>query len=243
MLRAVIWDVDGTIAETEQHGHRVAFNEAFRRFGVPVVWSEEHYRELLAARSGGKERMRYDFARRGICVSDETIAAIHREKTKIFAEILACGRIPLRAGVRRLIEELAEAGIAQALATTMHEDALAALLRALLPEYEGLFTVRIAGDMVRAKKPDPEVYEKALVALGVAPSEAVAIEDSEAGLIAARRAGLACVVTYNEDTKDQDFSAAQLVVASLDARSARWNPKGVDLSRGVTKDALEAVCG
>jgi len=241
-LQAVIWDVDGTMADTEQHGHRVAFNEAFRRFGIPVHWDEATYRALLAARSGGKERMRYDFERRGLAVDQATIEALHREKTRIFVEQLRKGRIPLRAGVRRLVQEIATAGIAQAIATTMQKEALDALLAGFFGEAaERLFSVRIAGEMVARKKPAPDVYLTALAALGVAADRAVAIEDSAHGLAAARAAGLACIVVVNEETKDQDFSEACLVVESLDARQALHNPLRIPLANGICLTVLEEI--
>lgn len=166
-MKALVWDVDGTIADTERHGHRVAFNEAFRRAGLAVQWDEETYGELLAARAGGKERMRYDFARRGIALSEADIAAIHREKTRIFQEILRAGRIRPREGVVALIREAQRAGLAQAIATTMQPEALDTLLAAILPEdVQDAFAVRIAGDMVRRKKPAPDVYTEALARLG-----------------------------------------------------------------------------
>ena len=212
-MKALIWDVDGTIADTERHGHRVAFNEAFRRAGIPVQWDEATYGELLAARAGGKERMRYDFARRGIVLSDEDIAAIHREKTRIFQEILRAGRIHPRKGVVALMREAKEAGLVQAIATTMQPEALETLLAAILPEdVRGTFAVRIAGDMVRRKKPAPDVYTEALRRLGISPEEALALEDSEAGLAAARAAGLACVIVASDYTKNGRFDGAALAV-------------------------------
>ena len=239
-MKALVWDVDGTIADTERHGHRVAFNEAFRRAGLPVQWDEDTYGELLAARAGGKERMRHDFARRGIALSDEDIAAIHREKTRIFQEILRAGRIRPREGVVALMREAKEAGLVQAIATTMQPEALETLLAAILPEdVRGTFAVRIAGDMVRRKKPAPDVYTEALRRLGLAPEEALALEDSGAGLAAARAAGLACVIVASDYTKNERFDGAALAVDGWVAPAVLANPLGLDVSRGVNLGLLK----
>jgi beta-phosphoglucomutase-like phosphatase (HAD superfamily) len=220
-LQALLFDVDGTLADTERDGHRVAFNAAFAEAGLDWNWSVELYRELLAV-TGGKERIRYflDTRRPALPPAEDVdafIAGLHRAKTRIYTEALAAGGIPLRSGVLRLLQEARAAGLHLAVATTTTPDNVTALLyNSIGPDAPGWFEVIAAGDVVPAKKPAPDIYTWALSRLGLPASAAVAFEDSAHGLRSARDAGIATVlVTVNDYTRGQDFAGASLVLDGL----------------------------
>lgn len=215
-LKCILWDVDGTLADTERDGHRIAFNLAFEEAGIHRHWDVSTYGELLAV-TGGKERIRFDHERRGQKIpSDEDIARLHARKTEHYQNLIASGRIPLRPGVRRLLQEAWDHGIKLGIATTTTPAALEALIEhSLGSEWFKRFGVLAAGDVVPAKKPAPDIYTYAMDKLGVSPHETLAMEDSGNGWKAAAAAGLRCVVTINDYTRDHDFSGADLVVSEL----------------------------
>jgi len=215
-LNCILWDVDGTLADTERDGHRVAFNLAFEEAGLARRWDVPTYGELLSV-TGGKERIRFDHEQRGLELPHtDDIAKLHASKTQHYQNLIAEGRIPLRPGVRRLLEEAYEAGITLGVATTTTPAALDALIEhSLGPEWFERFAVMAAGDIVPAKKPAPDIYTYALDQLGMPARECLAMEDSGHGWRAAEAAGLKCVVTINDYTKDQDFAGADLVVSEL----------------------------
>jgi HAD superfamily hydrolase (TIGR01509 family) len=216
-LKALIFDVDGTLAETEE-AHREAFNRTFAAHGLGWHWSVDDYRWLLDT-AGGKERMRAWQERlpaEAPRLSDAEIAALHREKSGLYGEILAAGGLALRPGVAELVDTARAAGLKLAVATTTNLPNVAALTRCCWgAEPEALFDAVAAGDQVRAKKPAPDVFDLALARLGLAPGSCIAFEDSLNGVRSARAAGLAVVVTPSVYTASQDFAAAALVRADL----------------------------
>ena len=219
-LQALIFDVDGTLADTERDGHRHAFNAAFKDNGLDWHWDEELYGKLLAV-TGGKERMRYyleefNGTRPQQTDLDELIAHLHREKTRHYTDMLRSGGIPLRPGVKRLITEARNSGMRLAVATTTTPENVTALLEhALAPGSSDWFEVIAAGDIVPAKKPAPDIYHYALEQLNLAPEACLAFEDSCNGILASRGAGLKTVITVNGYTRNDDFDGAMLVIDNL----------------------------
>ena len=222
-MPALIFDCDGVLADTERDGHRVAFNQTFADVGLPVRWSEQEYGVKLRI-GGGKERMASlltdDFVREhGLPADPEGQKALladwHRRKTAIYTDLVRAGKLPARPGIARVVDEAIAAGWALAVASTSAEASVRAVLdHAVGTEAAGHFAV-FAGDIVPAKKPDPAIYHVALEGLGVAAGDAIVIEDSRNGLLAAVGAGLRCVVTVNGYTAQEDMSEAVLVVTSL----------------------------
>jgi len=219
-LEALIFDVDGTLADTERDGHRVAFNQAFADAGLDWRWEVDLYGELLAV-TGGKERMRHYVDRyRPDYVKpadfDALVAQLHAAKTRHYTALLGQGGIPLRPGVRRLLEEARARGVRLAIATTTTPDNVSALLlHAISPEAVSWFEVIGAGDVVAAKKPEPDIYYYVLDRLCLSPAQCLAFEDSENGLRAAQAAGLKTVITVNDYTRAHDFHGAAMVLDHL----------------------------
>lgn len=213
MLRALIWDVDGTLAETERDGHRVAFNDAFEACGVPWRWDAETYGRLLRV-TGGYERILHDMATRpGAPASSrdrESLAReLHRRKNALYEAFVAQGGVSLRPGVRELLDECARAGVTSAIATTTGRGNVAALLRATLGEtWASCFAAVVCAEDAPRKKPDPQAYRLALGRLGCDAAEAIAVEDSPNGLAAARAAGIATLVTRSAYFRDCAFHGA-----------------------------------
>ncbi|HEY5397777.1 MAG TPA: dihydroxyacetone kinase subunit DhaL [Trebonia sp.] len=223
VTNALILDCDGVLADTELHGHLVAFNQTFEEFGLPVRWSVEEYKRKVRI-GGGKERLASlltpEFvAAAGLPADPEgqraAVAAWHRRKTEIYLDLVARGAVPPRPGVARLVGEALTAGWLVAVAST----SAAPSVRATLARAVGAPTARqvtvFAGDVVPAKKPAPDIYLLALRVLGVPAKRAIVVEDSRNGLLAAVGAGLSCLVTVNEITAGEDFSEAAMVVSSL----------------------------
>jgi len=230
VLRAIIFDVDGTLAETEEI-HRAAFNQAFEEAGLAWRWSAPLYAELLKV-TGGKERLRHYAWRIGRIshLEDEQILALHRRKTAIYTEIIRSGRVALRPGVEALIEGARRMGLRLAIATTTSYPNVEALLRSTFGETgPALFDAIAAGDAVPRKKPAPDVFLSALAALDLTAEDCVAIEDSENGLRSARAAGLETIVTPSRYTDGEDFAGALCVVETLDELAHHpWVDPGAD---------------
>ena len=223
MASALILDCDGVIADTERYGHLVAFNQTFAEFGLPVRWTVPEYRQKLLI-GGGKERMASlltpafvtaaglpeDPARQRAAIADW-----HARKTQIYLDLVARGAVPPRPGIARLVAAALDAGWLVAVASTSAQASVQATLdRAVGAGLSARVRV-FAGDIVAHKKPAPDIYALALHELGVAAADAVVVEDSRNGLLAATGAGIACLVTVNDFTAGEDFSEAALVASSL----------------------------
>jgi HAD superfamily hydrolase (TIGR01509 family) len=220
MLKALLFDVDGTLADTERDGHRPAFNAAFKEYGLDWDWDVALYGQLLEV-TGGKERMKFYVERfRPDYVKpanfDALVAELHKAKTRHYTRLLAEGGIPLRPGVRRILEQARAAGLILGVATTTTPENVTALLRhSLAADGADWFQVIAAGDIVPAKKPAPDIYVWAMQQLGLKPEECLAFEDSENGIRASLGAGLRTVVTVNDYTRDHDITGALKVLPDL----------------------------
>lgn len=253
--KALIFDVDGTLADTERDGHRVAFNAAFAEAGLDWQWSEPLYGELLRV-TGGKERIaRYiDSHCAGFSPPDgqalsDFIAGLHQAKTRHYVAMLGKGDVPLRNGVLRLLREARAAGVRLAIATTTTPENVTALLdnagldNAGEPGLRDWFEVIAAGDMVPRKKPAPDIFKLALEQLGLTAADCAVIEDSDNGAKAALAAGLnTLIVTLSHYTRDQDFGQAALVVDELGEPQAPGQVVGGVAARAIDLAVGDAVC-
>jgi HAD superfamily hydrolase (TIGR01509 family) len=203
---ALIFDVDGTLAETEE-AHRLAFNAAFAEAGLDWVWGPEIYRDLLKV-TGGKERMSHFHP----AASAALIANVHARKTMLYAARVAAGDVPLRPGIKALITEARRRGVRLAIATTTSRPNIDALIGATLGSAAITWFKSIAcGDDVPVKKPAPDVYTLALDGLDLPASRAVAIEDSWNGVQSAKSAGLRVIATPSVYSAADDFADADIV--------------------------------
>lgn len=224
-LRAVLFDVDGTLADTEALGHRPSYNRAFRSLGLGFRWGPKLYRRLLKL-PGGRERLKHyiqhhqpdlgaeaEEAGRDL---DAWIAKVHALKSVYFKRYMRRGRVPLRPGIARLMREARQKGVRLAIVTNASLKTLKPVLKySMGPELAAEVEVIASGEEVSRKKPAPDLYQLAMQRLNLLPHECVALEDSEMGLEAAAAAGVPAVVTINSDTLEQDFSEASLVVSCL----------------------------
>ncbi len=247
MSKALIFDCDGVLGDTEQFGHLPAFNQMWKDMGVPWNWSVEEYGRKLKI-GGGKERMLSLFkesaylatwpeAPADAAAQKEMVAAWHKRKSAIYKEIILSGRIPPRSGVKRISEEALANGWTLAVASTSAEESVRAVLHhAMGDATANRFSLVLAGDCVKAKKPAPDIYLLAAERLGISPDDCVVVEDSNNGLEAAAAAGMKCVVTVSSYTKEEDFSKAALVVTCL------GDPEGEVCEVVVNRSAARPEC-
>jgi HAD superfamily hydrolase (TIGR01509 family) len=227
-LAALLWDVDGTLAETERDGHRVAFNRAFEACGLPWRWDERYYGPLLRV-SGGFERLMRDMTSRSdapASLSERAALAraVHAKKNAYYAELVFSGAIPLRQGVMALMKECRHQALAMGITTTTSRANVDALLSVHLgPRWREWFAVVVCGEDVERKKPDPQVYASAVAALGLSPQQALAIEDSPDGAAAASSAGVPVIVARSSYFAGTPIAAALAVGPGLHERHG-WQP-------------------
>lgn len=249
MLAALLWDVDGTLAETERDGHRLAFNDAFASMGLSWRWDETRYGQLLRV-TGGRERILADLDSHADAptspIERQTLAAeLHRLKNAAYAQRVAAGAIALRPGVEAILVAAAERGVRLAVVTTTSRDNLLALLRhapckAALPQFE----ITICGEDVDHKKPHPEAYLKALSLLSLPPERTLAIEDAPAGASAARGAHIPVIVTRSEYFSEDHFGDVLAIGPGLHSRKG-WQPalRATSSPEAITLDDLIAWHG
>lgn len=217
-IKAVFFDQDGVIIDTERDGHRVSFNMAFKEFGFSDEWSEDYYHELLQI-AGGKERMKHHWKTKGFsrplteAEIDDLVKEMHKRKTALFVELIETGKLPLRPGIHRFMKEAMDAGLKIVVCTTSNEKAAKAITENVLSDIR--FDLVLAGDVVSKKKPDPEIYNLALSKLELKPEEVFVVEDSKNGVAASKAAGLKTVVTTNSYTEKEDVNAGDVIVSTL----------------------------
>ena len=234
-MKALIFDCDGVLVDTERDGHRVAFNRAFAEAGIRAEWDIKLYGELLKV-AGGKERMKHYFDIKGWPpgkTAETLIPELHKRKTAIFTALVAGGRLPLRPGVARIVDEAHAAGIRLGVCTTSDPKSIDGVLDLMGPQRKAYFEIVLAGDIVAKKKPSPDIYLLAKERLGLAARDCVVIEDSRNGLLAAAGAGMACLITKSAYTQQEDFAEAARVVPEL----------GDSPNVLVTLKDLEAIAG
>ena len=250
-IKAVLFDQDGVIIDTERDGHRVSFNMTFKEFGFTDEWSVDYYHELLQI-AGGKERMKHHWKTRGFSRQmteaeiDALIPQMHKRKTALFVELIETGKLPLRPGIHRFMKEAMEAGIKIGVCTTSNEQAAKAITEKILTDIK--FDIVLAGDVVKNKKPDPEIYNLALEKLGLKPEEAMVVEDSKNGVKASKAAGLKTIVTFNGYTEKEDIEAGDIIVSCLgdpDGEKAKIRKGSIPNFDGVVhvKDAVALFGG
>lgn len=215
----ILFDCDGVLVDTERDGHRVSFNRAFAARGLTCSWDVERYGKLLEI-AGGKERMTAYFQEVGWPVPEnqrkDFIQELHHLKTDLFMSLIEEGALPLRPGVARLIDEAIAAGHAIAICSTSNERAVTRLVEILLGAERRKHIRIFAGDVVKKKKPAPDIYLLALKELNLDPAKTVVVEDSAIGFQAASAAGLRCLVTRSAYTQTEDFTGAWKIQSDLD---------------------------
>ena len=235
-MEAILFDCDGVLADTERDGHRPAFNRAFKLNGINEEWGVELYGKLLEV-GGGKERMTAHWNDVGwpVVIPEEDrvekVKSLHLQKTDIFMDLIDEGSIPLRPGVLRIVDDAIAAGIKLAVCSTSNDKAVSNLVETLMgPDRAAKFQI-FAGDMVKAKKPAPDVYNMAVDTMGLDKSRCVIVEDTHIGLGAAKSAGISCLVTKSSYSAGEDFTGASMIVDEL----------GNDGTTGVTLDTLTSL--
>jgi HAD superfamily hydrolase (TIGR01509 family) len=218
-LEALIFDVDGTLANTERDGHLLAFNLAFEQSGLDWQWSNALYHQLLDV-TGGQLRIKH-YVRQYLpnfktANLDAFALALHQLKTKIYVQIVNEGKMPLRPGVVRLFNEAREAGLRLAIATTTTPANVDALIINTLGRHAlDWFEVIGAGDVVSNLKPAGDIYDYVLAKMQLKASQCLAFEDSQNGIVSATKANLKTIITVNEYTQTHDFSQAIVILDNL----------------------------
>jgi len=234
-IKAVFFDQDGVIIDTERDGHRVSFNMTFKEFGFTDEWSVDYYHELLQI-AGGKERTKHHLQTKGFSKPvppeqvDDLIKDMHKRKTAIFVELIETGKLPLRPGIHRFMQEAMAAGLKIGVCTTSNEQAAKAITEKILSDIK--FDIVLAGDVVKNKKPDPEIYNLALSRTGLKADEVMVVEDSRNGVLAAKAAGAHVIVTTNSYTEKEDVSGGDIIVTCLgdpNGEKGRLTKAGPDL--------------
>lgn len=221
-IDAILFDCDGVLVDTERDGHRISFNQAFKRMGIDHEWDVDLYGELLEI-GGGKERMTHYFEQqeklgrepfKSIKSPDERkklVQSLHLLKTDLFMELVESGSMPLRPGVKRLVHQAIDGGVKVAVCSTSNERAVSTIVRVMLGEEVASRMRVFAGDIVPKKKPAPDIYNLAAKELGLDPRKVAVVEDSRIGHLAAKAAGMVCVVTKSSYTQDEKFDEADAI--------------------------------
>lgn len=227
-LKALLFDVDGTLAETEEV-HRIAFNKAFEKAGLDWEWDQPLYHILLGV-TGGKERILYHVEREGLDKNNypfERVKELHLSKTDFYVDMVNNGEIELRPGIEELLREALDEGLRLAITTTTSRVNVERLIRATLGEAAmSWFEVYVTGDRVTNKKPDPEIYELALSDLNLPAEHCVAVEDAPQGLASSLGAGVPTIVTESSYSEGKQFEGALKVIGMADPR-----PRLADIRR------------
>ncbi len=242
-LQAVFWDVDGTLADTELSGHRLAYNRAFKDCGLNWIWDESLYTDLLSI-PGGRQRMQHYSERLGQSLDADLLDRLRVIKQRHYLDVVASGGVQLRPGVQDLLEELSASGVQQWIVTSSGKASVEALLRSLSTDLRDVFNGMVTADDVERHKPNPDPYLRALEFCGVSSDHALAFEDSAAGLQSARSANLRCLITPSAWDHDwQLFSeCAQCVVDHLGGEQAPTVHHGPTCAQGrITLEYLKLL--
>lgn len=214
-LKAVFWDVDGTLADTEMYGHRIAFNKAFQDFNIEWDWNSTQYKDLLSIQ-GGVKRIKYFAKYTNLEISEQQAREIHHIKQKHYKKLVNSNKIPLRVGVERLIEDLDQNNVKQWIVSSSTSNAIDELI---VSKFLGKspFSGQISYEDVKKHKPNPEPYLAALKKCGVHHSECIVIEDSSQGVLSAIKAKLKCLATLSPwlTSVPQDLYQANVVTNHL----------------------------
>jgi HAD superfamily hydrolase (TIGR01509 family) len=205
VLRALIFDFDGLLLDTEKPDYQ-AWQEIYRSYGCQLPLSR--WETVIGTTHAAFDPFDYLAAQCGRPLERAAVESLHRQR-----EVELIERQPLMPGVERCLSEARRLGLRLGLASSSScRWVMGHLERLGLLAY---FDCMRARDDVDLPKPDPAVYLSVLKGLAVPAGEALAFEDSPNGLLAARRAGLRCVVVPNEMTRHLPFEGADLHLDSL----------------------------